>query len=97
MENAVTSLPAPVFIRIPVLLRHHASDVIDDRDYLNPGWERLDGMGNPTRLYSVNIKFETKFIVAFCLGNDVITNFFKWQPPLFSSLSDRPSSYLNDE
>jgi hypothetical protein len=37
---AVTSLPAPVFIRIPVLLRHHASDVIDDRDYLNPGWER---------------------------------------------------------
>jgi hypothetical protein len=38
--NAVTSLPAPVFIRIPVLLRHHASDVIDDRDYLNPGWER---------------------------------------------------------
>jgi hypothetical protein len=31
------------------------------------------------------------------LSYDVITNFFKWQPPLFSSLSDRPAYYLNYE
>jgi hypothetical protein len=28
---------------------------------------------------------------------NVITNFFKRQAPLFSSLFDRPSYYLNDE
>jgi hypothetical protein len=31
------------------------------------------------------------------LSYDAITNFFKWQPLLFSSLSDRPSYFLNDE
>jgi hypothetical protein len=31
------------------------------------------------------------------LSYDDITNFFKWEPPLFSSVSDRPFYYLNDE
>jgi hypothetical protein len=34
--------------------------------------------------------------IDFILENN-ITNFFKWQPPLFSPLSDRPFYFLNDE
>jgi hypothetical protein len=30
------------------------------------------------------------------LSYNVISNFFKWQSPLFSSVFDRPSYYLND-
>jgi hypothetical protein len=43
------------------------------------------------------VDFILKNATCVFLRTDVITNFFKWQPPLFSSLSDRPSYYLNDE